>query len=553
MTANAVPALARWLVAVVVAGLAVAVTVIAIVVLAGRQAPEALDYVPDDAVVVAELRLDLPGDQLQKVGNVLSHFPGFADQSTLGNKLDRAGDRLLELISNGTVDYMTDIKPWVSGPVYLALMNLETNPTAGTPRSELLVATTNGAAGCQELFAGRARAAERYRGLDIEVLSDGTGACVDDGRYVIAGDLASVKAGLDAHADGSGIDHDTRYRAARDALGGDRLATVYASGDVVARLEGATGGASSPGGFFAAAAIPAWSIFGVRAEDDAVVVDAVTAALPEPSAGPSLRSLAPVHPSELARHVPGGALAYAEVQGAGTGIVNAVTMIRAEPALADTIAELEAALAGFGGVDRLLGWVDDAGVVVLDDGADAVGSLAGGLLLLAPDEATAVARVESYRSLLALAALGGVVKLETTTVDGFEVTTVTLAEAAGIPAGTQLEASFAVSGRLVVVGTSKAVIHALLATDGDGSLAASDAFGRAMARGLADPRAMAYVSVGRAMTYGGTLLSSDQAAQYRTDLQPYLAPIEALQMTTTDGPDRPRVRIVMTVTQPQEP
>src|SRR5689334_20022918 len=80
----------RWLIALGIVGVIVALTIAGALLLGGTSAPEALRYVPADAGLVAEIRMDLPGDQLQKVGNLLAHFPGFADQSTLPAKLDEA-------------------------------------------------------------------------------------------------------------------------------------------------------------------------------------------------------------------------------------------------------------------------------------------------------------------------------------------------------------------------------------------------------------------------------------------------------------------------------
>src|SRR5215213_3398457 len=67
----------RWLIG---GGAAVGVVIAAVaayLVLSSRPVPEALRYIPADSTAVAELRLDLPGDQLQHVGNLLAHFPGF--------------------------------------------------------------------------------------------------------------------------------------------------------------------------------------------------------------------------------------------------------------------------------------------------------------------------------------------------------------------------------------------------------------------------------------------------------------------------------------------
>ena len=50
-----------------------AIAIGAILLFGSRPVPEALKYIPADAAVVVELRPELPGDQLQKLGNLLAH------------------------------------------------------------------------------------------------------------------------------------------------------------------------------------------------------------------------------------------------------------------------------------------------------------------------------------------------------------------------------------------------------------------------------------------------------------------------------------------------
>ena len=68
-----------------------------------------------------KLRLDLPGDQRQKLGNFLANFPGFKDQSQLEPKLDEALDRLVRSATNGKPDYTTKIKPWFGGQIVVGI------------------------------------------------------------------------------------------------------------------------------------------------------------------------------------------------------------------------------------------------------------------------------------------------------------------------------------------------------------------------------------------------------------------------------------------------
>src|SRR5438093_13098207 len=103
-------------------------------------------------------------------------------------------------------------------------------------------------------------------------------ACVLDGRQALLGDAASVRAGLDAHASGNGMDRSDAYRAARATLQGDQLSTFFVSGAAYAGffsdLSGATPGLAGMADLSALTGpLPAWAITGVHAEADAPVLD----------------------------------------------------------------------------------------------------------------------------------------------------------------------------------------------------------------------------------------------------------------------------------------
>src|SRR2546421_9946120 len=73
----------RWAIALLVTVLVVGVAPAAFFLLAGQTTPsKLLGYVPSDRVVYGEGRLDLPGDQRQKLGECLAKVPGVADQAT---------------------------------------------------------------------------------------------------------------------------------------------------------------------------------------------------------------------------------------------------------------------------------------------------------------------------------------------------------------------------------------------------------------------------------------------------------------------------------------
>ena len=60
-------------------------------------------FVPADAPLYVEARLDMPDGQAESLASFLSAFPGFADEGSFQLKIDEAVDSLLEDASDGTV------------------------------------------------------------------------------------------------------------------------------------------------------------------------------------------------------------------------------------------------------------------------------------------------------------------------------------------------------------------------------------------------------------------------------------------------------------------
>lgn len=556
---------ARWAIALAVAGGAIAVAIAGFLLLAGRPAPEALRYIPSDSAVVIEARFELPGDQLQKLGNLLAHFPGFQDQANLTDKIDEALSRIVSSASDGGVDYRGDLKPWVSGPLFIGVGA----PKAGadgaqTPSTILVSATTNGAVGCAEVLEGQAVQRETYRGLEIQSVRSGdlpTGdlSCVVDGRQVLLGDPASVKAGLDAKADSSGVDRTDRYRAARGSLTGDQLATIFVSGAALDDLMAVplpSLGPEIPGvgslEVFGAAA-PEWTIAGLRAEDDALVVDTAVAPAPPSTNDPSLLPLPATHPGVVAAMAPANTVLLIEDQGTGVNLQNALARFRDIPDIAEPMAMLN----GLGGAEALVGWVTDVGVIVT--GGDAP---AGGVLLFAADDGAATDRYRTLAGLFGLLALRGGVEILPSTIEGVAVTTVRIEDLASvippedIPDDVDLtdlpplEISIAARGRAVIIGSSEAFMTTLLGIEPGASLADQAAYQRAAARALPSSRTTVYVDIPEALTLVEGHIPAEELAQWQADVAPYVDPLESVAMSLTTDAATGRSRLVITVRQP---
>src|SRR5688572_26520493 len=134
----------RWLAAGVIVALIVGVTIAGALTLTGSSPTSTVaGYVPADSAAYGELRLDLPGDQRQEVGEFLSKFPGFADQAALETKLDEVLDRLLSESTDGKQTYSRDIKPWFDGQLAFSMAPpsgvAATNAATDTPRAVVLL------------------------------------------------------------------------------------------------------------------------------------------------------------------------------------------------------------------------------------------------------------------------------------------------------------------------------------------------------------------------------------------------------------------------------
>ena len=125
----------RWVIAALVTAVVLATSAGGFMLLsAGAATSTLVGYVPPNSLAYLELRLDAPGDQRQNAANLLSHFPGFADQSTLNTKLDEALDQLVGRASGGRQNFTGTIKPWLGDSMAIVGTRV---PTAGNAKTGL--------------------------------------------------------------------------------------------------------------------------------------------------------------------------------------------------------------------------------------------------------------------------------------------------------------------------------------------------------------------------------------------------------------------------------
>ena len=545
--AAAGPSRQRWLIAAVVTAVVLAGSALIAGLLAGRATPEVLRYVSSDALVVVELRPELPGDQRAKVGELLSHFPGFKDQSTLDEKIDESLDLIVDRAIGGEVDYRADVKPYLGGPAVVAMSGLE-NDASGDPPF-LVVATTDGSADCH-FPDDQPTHSESYQGAQITI-EDGDHplACAIDGRFAVAGPLNAVRVAVDTKRRGGSIADDDSFRAAQDALDGDHVSAVFVNAK--AFMERAM--ASSPEGSavattFPVGALPAWFAAQVRAEDDALVLTGVT---PVPASFPAPPG--PDHASVLAGRIPGTAIAAFEAHDLGASIQAGLDQLAENPETAEVAQQIEAAVASIGGLDGLTGWMGDLAVVVTADGA----AYGGGLVLEAKDEAAAAATLASIRNLIVLAGTGSEIHLDELDHNGTTIYSLDVGDGAslfGMPAGAPIDAAgtplviaFAQRDDLVVVGISVAFVESVLDSGDGASLADNPRYQRAIERAGESNGGQGYVDLAAILQRARSEMTGAAAADWDANIKPWISPFEGVAFSATRDGDHMRGRVVITV------
>ncbi len=546
----------RWALAGFVVVAALAATIAVFLILGAKPLPEAYRYLPADSAVVLELRPELPGDQRQHLGNFLAKFPGFADQSSFSDKLDQVLSRLVGQVTDGQVSYAAQIKPLLAGPMTAgvsadAIAHMADGDRAGRG---LLVATTDGTATCDVVF-GTSTVSETHRAVAIRSVQHDL-SCAVDGRFLLLGDASSVKAGLDASLDHTGLDGSSRFRSARDTLSGDQVGLAYLDGtglmDAVrdlAPILGTMDGATSM--------LPDWLILGLRFGDDALELEVRSPRVPSAALASGVPTAAPSATSVFAAMIPADALGFVEAHGAGANIQRAMARLRADADLADTAEQIEGALAAIGGLTNVVGWIEDVGVAGVPIG-DSIGAV---VLVRGTDAATTAGWLTQIRTLLVLASAGTEITLRDVDHDGTTVTNVDIADLEGVLAalgvapgaldlGSISGASLALAARedVLLVGIGEGVVERILDTSESTAIGTTDAYRRTSELAGSKNDFQAYLSLEAILRWAESqLISGADLESWNSDVKPYLehlAGLGAANITTTTGG---RSRLVLTV------
>jgi len=545
----------RWAVALVVTVLVVGLAGAAAFLLTGQKASSALvGHVPGNPVAYGELRLDLPGDQRQKLGQFLSKFPGFQDQANLDAKVAEVLDRIVRGMSEDNQDYSTKIKPWFDGQLGFGIDGISA-PTDGSmaePRFVLLAGVrdeSKARAWFEQLTGDLPTTTADHAGTPLTLFGEGStkGAFgVVGGKLMVVGDEASVNAAIDTKGGGS-FAGDARYRQAVASVPGDGLGFLYVDMpryiDMVAQLGAAVPGSSMPPMFNDAyrKLVPEWMMLRLHARGDAIGFDAATPHLAS-TVQRSNRSGA------LAAHVPASTIALLDAHEYGPALLETLDLYRKDPALAEGFKQVDTAMSLLGGFDGVFGWMKDVGIAVTRDGDH----VDGGLVIAPSDRAAAERLLSTLRGFISLggSSTGLNIQVRDEPYAGTTISVIDfgdwrdLAALAGggtgssVPFTGHLEIAYAATDDIVVLGLGDSFVKAALDSKPGSSLADSARYKALLDRVAPKNIGSSYLDIAGLREIVEKL--GDQVpgglAEYERDVKPYLLPLDAwISSTTVDG------------------
>jgi hypothetical protein len=538
----------RWIVALVSVAILAVGTFGGAVLLAGARADSTVArWAPADAVAYAEARGDLPGDQRQALGEFLSAFPGFADQTILDQKLDQLYERLVDAATESRQSWSADIAPWFGGQLGVAIgplpdaTSLADEAALAAASRDLAIATTTDP---QKAMAW-VRATANEAGLTIDTAdAGGTELLVFDTQHrhmaaaatddvLLVGDEASVRAAL-ARGGADGLATDAGFRDAVAGLSDQQLALGYVDTAAVAAWLKTLPSASDRSPSAALSALPSWMSGGLRVESDALVMEGLR---PRTAASPDI----PDGPSRLPDRLPASTIALAETHDLAAAAAAAMTA----GGDASGAQRLDSMLEPIGGIEGLTGWAGEAGAVVVGSGTTAL----PGVVAIADDPTKAADLVRSLKNLATLAGLSPT----TETVDGVSVVSVDLAGLPGMAGATvakePLVVSWAASDDLVIAGRGPEFVSEILSASSGRTLADVDAFRQAVDRVGARGQALTWVDLDAVEQLAVATLTPAERTTFDREVRPYLAPLGAFVATTSRDGDLERTRSLLILDQ----
>jgi hypothetical protein len=464
-------------------------------------------FVPEDAPIYVEARIDMPDGQDAALAEMLTAFPGFADSASFPLRVDEALNGIVSDATDGEVSFSEDLSPWLTGEIGVAVTGLPDDPMREGSDPDILVGVgvsdpAAASAFITEVASGSEMppTEEEYEGFGI-VVADDAALTVADDFLLIGTSVDLIKQSIDVLAGTEpSLAQSEEFQASWARVPAGHLAALWfdveSFADLITAAMSMTG-QPGPAGMAETilAQLPQDMTAYLAAAPDGLTVEAfITAA--EGGTMPA------VGESDLASLFPSSTQIYAETRDLGSTLRGAIEGLMAQvpPEGAEDIEGLEGLL----GVPlpQALDFVEDAALGgAIDEGGIWIG-VAGEVT----DEEVANDRLERLLGLIGMLASQSDEGIEITEADvaGTTVTTITLPSEAGDDAemfGLPLDVgslSVAIDDGTLLFGTGDFVTDALEG-DGTDSLATTEGYTSALA-GSTPNVGVIYADIGAILT-----------------------------------------------------
>jgi hypothetical protein len=515
----------------------------------------AADHVRADALMYVEARLDLPGDQRAMFIELLDRFPGVDTERWMEEDLVRFLD---ESMAEGGLDerYAEDIAPWFDGRVAMAIVDMPASVDPFDPVVPDLVVflgltDTDAAISFADAVRAQAEAdgatfsSSTHRGTTIWSLesdpfmgemSSSLGAvyAVTDRFVILSMSETVVRATLDLAAGvGDSLADRPELRETGPRLPSNRvtLATVDVARIVEQSMPDLAKAAPELAETYRAllADQADFAVMTGRMAGDRIEFTSVARAPTGSLAVENTRR-------ELAARIPADAFLFADGGRVGQSFQQGVSGIKAGlgamPEGQLVLDELEQFELAFNtDLEDILAWAGDGAVVAGWDGDQPY----GGVVLAADDAQAAAQLLGRLTAMIGLArmdpSLAEFVSLETATVAGAEVTTVTVALQP--ETGMDLEElmfQYVLHDDVVLIGFGDRFVQRVIELDEADSLAQSPRFQAAVqAVNGAESIGVVFLDLTAARLAAESAFAGDlDSGDYRRDVRPYLEPVSYL-------------------------
>jgi hypothetical protein len=307
---------------------------------------DTIAFVPRDAQLYAHLTVNSGSHQWELAKDLRDELPGIV-------ALIQSDTKALTAPATRPIDISGEILPWAKDDLALIEVPAPKKTVAGA-----LIAGVGDTAKANQFLASLAPQGKtkqpKVGGVPMTVHTNGF-ASARSGDELIFGNLAAVRAALTAKAGAAPRLEDSTQDSARDALPDVRLAEIYLSPAGIQRLLAGRPGAASQLGTFVDYGASTGMAVGLRARDDGIQVDVVSAL------DPKLEQRSPTVFADLPRFEPGladeaspKALGYIAIGDLGPAVNKALATAGAgAQGLAGALRALAQSLKQQAGVDPL--------------------------------------------------------------------------------------------------------------------------------------------------------------------------------------------------------